>query len=715
MGRIEDYVEAVTRRLRADPELHMDISNEIRTHLEDAVEEARARGLSDKEALDAAIKAFGDETEIADAIWRANRSRMRLRALIKWIVRLTLVPAAFLFTLYLCNIHLLLWGILTRPRTDIFKIAYEAKARRDLTDEEKFIYEHLSYSEPEVKKIMEGFPGNRQYYGYYTVIYLNHISVKYKKVSPVNEMSQEDFEQAVNILERGKRTDPQNAFYNYMKAALLMGRSSTLDRDTDELEIHNRGLFEQAIEEVRRGAIKPYCKSYVKEVMELREQLMEKPENLPQLLTLTSINASVPLQTLAHMRMMVRRSVRYAGILVAEGRKEEALRLLESARRPGIQFGADASFLIEILLARACLAIVEKGTLETYEKLGMSDEAAEVTKAIEAGKKMWDFYKAPYAAPEDKTRRKYYGALANILLPSYRKEPDWVSDSRIAEHKNLQRLMLMILTLTLSLILLVFLILTLLNFWRFRKSPCRPKLLFIGWKRIGIITLFCLVLPLALYWIYTHILPFSSMGYGFTYCPGRVTLELALLYVFIIGSVFAMSYRTIRERCLDAGMQAPPAGVFNPLRKKWSLICSLFLLAAIIGYFLFWEKEFLRSTGGFIGAGAIILIALAYFIWQFVRIRGREVEKRHFRGSFIRSVIPILAAYLLAAGVISNAYLTLSEAKLIRHINEPGQRLFLDELEMSSFNLYREHLQELNRQWNKKHGIGERPEIKSGD
>jgi len=205
------------------------------------------------------------------------------------------------------------------------------------------------------------------------------------------------------------------------------------------------------------------------------------------------------------------------------------------------------------------------------------------------------------------------------------------------------------------------------------------------------------------------------MGYGFTYCPGRVTLELALLYVFIIGSVFAMSYRTIRERCLDAGMQAPPAGVFNPLRKKRSLICSLFLLAAIIGYFLFWEKEFLRSTGGFIGAGAIILIALAYFIWQFVRIRGREVEKRHFRGSFIRSVIPILAAYLLAAGVISNAYLTLSEAKLIRHINEPGQRLFLDELEMSSFNLYREHLQELNRQWNKKHGIGERPEIKSGD
>lgn len=71
MSRIEDYVEAVTRRLRPDPELHMDIAHEVQAHLEDAAAEARARGLSDEEGVEAALKAFGDRDEIAERIWQA--------------------------------------------------------------------------------------------------------------------------------------------------------------------------------------------------------------------------------------------------------------------------------------------------------------------------------------------------------------------------------------------------------------------------------------------------------------------------------------------------------------------------------------------------------------------------------------------------------------------------------------------------------------------
>ena len=51
MARIDDYVEAVTWRLRGDPELHMDIAREVRTHLEDAVEQARAAGRSEEECI----------------------------------------------------------------------------------------------------------------------------------------------------------------------------------------------------------------------------------------------------------------------------------------------------------------------------------------------------------------------------------------------------------------------------------------------------------------------------------------------------------------------------------------------------------------------------------------------------------------------------------------------------------------------------------------
>ena len=82
MGRLEDYVEAVTRRLRADAELHMDIAHEVRTHLEDAVQEGQAGGLGEQESLDAGCtthvtKPF-KKAELLEAIKVYSRRRSAL-------------------------------------------------------------------------------------------------------------------------------------------------------------------------------------------------------------------------------------------------------------------------------------------------------------------------------------------------------------------------------------------------------------------------------------------------------------------------------------------------------------------------------------------------------------------------------------------------------------------------------------------------------------
>ena len=98
MADFEDLVERLTARLRVDPELRMDVANELRAHLEDAAEEFRQAGAGEAEAAAQAIAALGEEASLAEQLWQANRGRIRFRRAAKWAARATLVPAAIVVT-----------------------------------------------------------------------------------------------------------------------------------------------------------------------------------------------------------------------------------------------------------------------------------------------------------------------------------------------------------------------------------------------------------------------------------------------------------------------------------------------------------------------------------------------------------------------------------------------------------------------------------------
>ena len=103
MKRIDDIIQAATYRFRPDAELQAEIARELRAHLEDAVAAARADGMDEAQAEEAAVRAFGDPEEVAERLWQANRRRMRLRAMAKWTGRLVLMPAGILLALWLCS------------------------------------------------------------------------------------------------------------------------------------------------------------------------------------------------------------------------------------------------------------------------------------------------------------------------------------------------------------------------------------------------------------------------------------------------------------------------------------------------------------------------------------------------------------------------------------------------------------------------------------
>jgi hypothetical protein len=109
MKRIDDLLDAATSRFRYDDGLRQEITRELRAHLEDAVAAARAEGMDEAQAEEAAVGAFGDAEEVGEKLWQANRRRIRRRAAAMAAVGVVLMPAGILAAGWFIT-WLLPWG-----------------------------------------------------------------------------------------------------------------------------------------------------------------------------------------------------------------------------------------------------------------------------------------------------------------------------------------------------------------------------------------------------------------------------------------------------------------------------------------------------------------------------------------------------------------------------------------------------------------------------
>ena len=740
MGRFEDYIEAVTRRLRPDPELHMDVVREVRAHLEDAAEEARARGLSDEEAAEAALAAFGEADEIAGALWEANRGRMRLRAVLKWAARVTLLPAALLVALYICSTYFRQFyqvaPIALRMRSSSAWLAYmlprsdppELQPRKDLTPRERFEFEHISWGLSDAQALLKLDPSNPSFHAH-------HVQLPVTQKQPW--MAADQLEATLIALERAESVEPQNAFYNYLRAGALMARSShrvpedeicfeyaQWDGGKKEecglgLLIEDRATFEDAISEVLRGVKKPYCDSRVFDLVRRKIRLAKSPATLTDQLGLRAYVGGTRLVGLTPMRRMIESLPAYAAQLASEGRREEAIELLEIVDRPAVQMGAGAQAVIELMVARAVLVDTLGQMPVIYRRLNMPERAMQARERFERENERRNSLRRERhrgEIPQEEVKR--YGFLYSSLASSF----PGVDHSHFGrpltalEHLMSDGVALAVLEALLLLLALRCAAATGWNLWRYRKRADGPKLFFVGWRRVAGIVLLGLILPIGVYAAYSRLAPFSSMRYGIQHYPYWVALEKATLVALILIVILAASYRAIRARCRDAGMEAPAKGFFNPLRSRAAILCAALLAAASTANFLFTGHVYGRDfLAGWLTA-AIVLFALVYVLWQFRLMKRLGPGTEHFRMSFVRSLLPILTACLLLLGLTSLAFLRSVEARYVAQLNRPGAVWGLDELENSALKGYRDHLRELNRKWNQEHGIeGAEPQMNADE
>ena len=125
----------------------------------------------------------------------------------------------------------------------------------------------------------------------------------------------------------------------------------------------------------------------------------------------------------------------------------------------------------------------------------------------------------------------------------------------------------------------------------------------------------------------------------------------------------------------------------------------VFLAILILVYYMTWQSQLGPFLGWFTVAYSVLVCAL-WFFGQDLRIRSMKRDFNHFRGTFFRSLTPILAAFILILGLTASFYLTVVERQQVKQLNLPGTRLFIDEIEYTAFKHYRARLAEEYRSLN---------------
>ena len=460
--------------------------------------------------------------------------------------------------------------------------------------------------------------------------------------------SDRNFADAQAILDAGERADPDNAFWNYMKADLFMYKSGAAKQEVDpsftfklpalgkqpttghgeRLVFTDRTTFERGLDEYRKGLTKPFYRSYAVESEDQLQTLRKPPTTLLDELCLMQEWAGILLPDLACLRNMSRGVMAYAALLIQEGHPQEAEALIRTAPVAGEQLGATSRLIIDLLVADAMRLITLRQGAALDERLGKRDLADQaLALARKESQQEGNFLQRVDRSGEDyKVRAARAGFLGFRLFPvAPLTDFSIVTDLARAERFMAERAALGCLAL-LYLIAVGWLgIGTCWSLWRHRKDTGGPKLYFVGWRRLGWIALIAVALPLAAYAILTRAFAGGSAHYGINYQPGRVALEMGGAALLIFGLSLFLGRRAARLSCRAAAI----------------------------------------------------------------------ADRAEFRMSVRRSLLPVLVACFLLVGFVSQAYLRYGESSAVKALSQPGRRPFLDEMDYVAWKDYKDYLRAL--------------------
>jgi hypothetical protein len=567
-ARRDQFIAEVTAGLKGDPELRRDVSAEIGSHLDAAVEESRAQGRTDEESLDDAVKAFGSPMALAGDLAQANRGRMRLRGLVRLAMGAIVVPAAIALAAWMAvrtvekvSIASAMLQVFTLPNSipAIMPMSYEKAEERiasrwHLDQRERVIVfgDHTKPTRSEQQRALcELEPSNRMFYANY-----------------IRHRMQDSYTNAVAVigeLRAGEQLDPDNAWYNYLAAGAMMQQAGKWDRKGEgtnksmRLTILDTNLLEEAMAEFQRGVDKPFCKTYESDLMALRRSLMPKDGGIDDELLKIGMTAGVLLPHLSLYRDMARVSTEYAATLMAQGRTNEAVAVLGRLMPFAEDQVRDSWCLIEILVAGAVVGIVEKQAVPMLERAGLHKESEAMRLRVEAAN-------APFKAWRDTVKNQDVsklqgkaGILTGMLVQAIGAEGLADSDfapGRYRDYVMLEQSAVMFLIALFAVSLLLHGILAL-RWWRGNGAGSASFLVLPDGRQALWIVSVSVVLPLLVFLVYTRWSGLAGRENAIVLNFWRHVLEVFALGWTILVAATWMTQRFVKRRCLALGVPVP--------------------------------------------------------------------------------------------------------------------------------------------------------------
>jgi hypothetical protein len=683
-AKIEKLLNDLTLGLKADPEMRLDVKSELRSHLDAKIEEGIQTGLSEKESEKQALKSFGDTIQISDGIADANTAKMSLKARLKVFAGILLVPAVIICALIsfdpmsielkfspskwmnttgpleINNGHDKNYWFFERYTPEEKLILYGDKSRKSKAEQQKAIWER--------------FPENKAYFANYIITLL------------ANKKDNQAWHKKIfSNLKIAEQKDPDNAFYNYISAGLLLEKAcktkskrihiAKKDRingksykTEDSLEIKDRKLMDQALEEYLKGTQKKYYKTYIKDVFHRRISILGEPKNVIENMNQIAISASILLPHLNYSRNIAKSLWLYAELLQKEGKQKKALRIIAPWKTHIKQITKDSNTLIAVLVNTAVVAVGEQTIPKIYRKAGkikLAENVKQELKKITSPVKQWraDIKK-------NCANRKQFvkaGILAGMLLPALGKidfkEEDFVISNKI-EYTAVEKAGVILLNLFFIIAMIGGLLTAF--YWRIRTRQ-KALLLAPPLKLVGKVFLMGIIVPFITYILISISGIIGGHEYNLLYNSISLGAQFIILLTIILATIFILIRKHVHQRCIELDIPCPKI----KKSKTWRIIAIVTLL--LLAILACGPLKISDPTGPFqlpqiiIALIAVVLLVLYIVILIAEYFSAIFSGKKYalYYGALAKTLTPIFALVMIFMTLLIIPYLNMREADLI--------------------------------------------------
>lgn len=689
MSAIKNYVDQITQKLRHDRELQLDIAHELQTHLDEAVEEYKASEYEEDQAIEQAIRDMGDADELAEDIWQSNRFRMKLRAWCWWIARLTLWPTCVMVTLAFLISGVGYTGVLrsAKYRTQAMPMEspqnlaeysqqlFENQMRSKMTATQRLIAFGDEQARNKIKRwkaLRDTFPDEPLYQMKYILTIFSGSGK-----NPAKKDWDVEPEQLLSEFQRGAKLDPENGIYDLLHALISLPEVKYHDDKTisiqtpsvkdGSLETDYPYVFEkpqdlqkiQKIVSLLRDAVgHEYICAHEWDVLRHRMEQLPQARSIREYMfrVTSSFDTNLP------MLRLNRKLSRYVGAAAIQHAKndevDEALVWLGLLDRWQHKMAASSSTLIELLVVSSIRFNNDKYRSFVYEISGKKDARdLSIQKMTENAYEWKHEYhdRLKDDTPEFRNLRKRAGMVMGMLLPVVPGYQIDVAPFRMAEYATLDRGAL---TFVLLFLLMISGVFSFASVWRlcFTKScEHKPLLLWVGFRRLAILVLGCVVLPVIVFALMAQT-PLLGRQWGMDRNLFNICWYVSL-FISIIILLWHCGSNAMRMQASALGLVVPQARTFKPLVVMLVYMFASLILSGFI-FYLWQPSGEHMNTFFYIGVFFMVLGLVGGWVMMAYEIGWLHGNRRWFSAAMVSLLWSFLAMYGLAVLLSVLVYLT---------------------------------------------------------